>query len=177
MNLGALVDLGILASEKQLMVAMGNVAGATAQGRRPSSPAAQAAAQPGSAPSARQAAIPVAFHSLKLDLPELMFHLANSKEIYTARAAIGGNANQLHGTMLNVLDSDDDDGDDDMVGEMDEEGPEENIAAEFEIEGAFGYVEAEAAAEPGEADNDNAEHEEGAWEMERVGGGGLDARA
>lgn len=173
MNLGALVELGILASEKQLMVAMGNVA-AAAQGRRPGSQTAQPAAQAAGAPSARQAAIPAAFHSLKLDLPELMLHLANSKEIYTARAAIGGNANQLHGTMLNMLD--DDGGDDEMIGELDEEGPEENIAAEFELEGAFECITAEGTSELSESDNEGGEYEEGTSEMERVGGG-LDARA
>jgi hypothetical protein len=56
-----------------------------------------------SAPAAAPRPMPVGFARLKLDLPELIEHLANAKELYTAYSVVSKTANQMYGTMLDIL--------------------------------------------------------------------------
>jgi hypothetical protein len=109
-----------------------------------------------SAPAAAPRAMPAGFARLKLDLPELIEHLSNAKELYTAYSVVSRTANQMYGTMLDILEEGGiDDG---------EEFTEEEM-------GIIGETDAEAKIESMESDV----AEESGDELGQVAGAGLDA--
>jgi hypothetical protein len=124
-----------------------------------------AASVTGPAPAARKPeaiTLPPSFDKLKIDVEELVPHLSNARELYTAKSAVSKTANQLYGTMLDVTDDDDDMSDylieDDAA--MVEEGDME-LGAE--------------AIRAGEADSDSEDESSGEWGQ--VESSGLDASA
>jgi hypothetical protein len=124
------IKMAQLAAKLRLNAANGNaVNGATpgAAVRPASGRAARPASLPvaGAAPSAKAMApaLPPSFAKLNVDVTELAQHLSNAHELYTAKSAVSRTANQLYGTMLDVVE-DSDEFSDDMLGEdvMVEEG-------------------------------------------------------
>ena len=104
---------------------------------------ARAAYSARSATPAQGRAMPAGFAKLKLDLPELIEHLSNAKELYTAYSVVSKTANQMYGTMLDILDEGGvDDGEDiaeedsGMIAEADMESKLESLENEGNTESA-----------------------------------------
>jgi len=127
-------QLAALAARLQLNARNGNVANESAPGFavRPAKGTASRAAA-ASAYSATNKAkpasprIPAAYAKLAVDVDELLPHLSNARELYSATSAVGRNALQLYGTMVDVLDDDMDMDDSVMEDDM-------SIIEETEIE-------------------------------------------
>jgi hypothetical protein len=152
MDVLAQAQLAALAARLQLNARNGNVVNESAPGFavRPAKGAATRAAA-ASAYSATTTAkpasprIPAAYAKLPVDVAELLPHLSNARELYSAKSAVGKNALQLYGTMVDVLDDDMDDSmiEDDM-----------SIIEETEIEHeAVVHVGDEPSAEGDSADS------------------------
>jgi hypothetical protein len=125
-------QLAALAARLQLNARNGNVANESAPGfavRPAKGTASRAAAASAYSATAKPASprIPAAYAKLPVDVDELLPHLSNAKELYSARSAVGKNALQLYGTMVDVLDDDMDMDDSVMEDDM-------SIIEETEIE-------------------------------------------
>jgi hypothetical protein len=161
------VRMAQLAAKLRLNATNGNVVNgaspgyatrpASGKGSRPVPPPAA-----GAAPTAKTnpPALPPSFAKLKIDVAELAPHLSNARELYTAKSAVSRTANQLYGTMLDVVE-DSDEFTDDMLdeGAMVEEG---DLAL-----GAEGVQTTDAVSDT----------EESASESSQIGSCGLNASA
>ena len=106
--------------------------------------------------------LPPSFAKLKIDVDELIPHLSNARELYTARSAVSRTANQLYGTMLDVMDDDSD---------MSDYLMEDDAASVEEGDLELGAEVIRA----GESESGSEEETEG--ESQSIAGSGLDAGA
>jgi len=171
------VQLAQLAARLRLNAANGNAANGAApgyavraaKGSANRAPAASAQSPAPAAPKSSPVVLPPSFSKLKLDVEQLIPHLSNAYELYTPKSAVSRTANQLYGTMLDVVE-DSDELTDDMLD--DGTGMIEDDAAMIEE----GDIELEAEAlRTGEVNADADGDESGEWGQ--VAGSELDASA
>jgi hypothetical protein len=101
--------LAQLAARLRQNVANGNVANTSTPGAvvRPQKSSARSSSAPTAAPATplrkTPITLPPAYAKLTIDVDELVPHLSNARELYTAKSAVSKTANQLYGTMVDVL--------------------------------------------------------------------------
>ncbi len=106
--------------------------------------------------------LPPTYSKLKIDVDELIPHLSNARELYTAKSAVSKTANQLYGTMVDVIED---------SGDMEDCMLEDDAAM---IEEGDMELEAEALRQ-GEGDSDGDDENSG--QTSAVAGSELDASA
>lgn len=144
-------------------VANGSTPGSAAGGRKgdtvrssitsPSSPATPVRKTP--------ITLPPAYAKLTIDVDELIPHLSNARELYTAKSAVSKTANQLYGTMVDVLQN---------SGDMDDCMLEDDAAMIEEGDMELGAEALHSADDDSDADDDSGE-------LGAVAGSELDASA
>jgi hypothetical protein len=161
--------LAQLAANRRLNARNGNVANGSAPGFavRPSKTTttrAVAASAYASAKPAKPIApqLPPSFAKLPVEVDELLPHLSNARELYSAKSAVARNAQQLYGTMVDLMDD---------ALNMDDSVMEDDMSLIEE-----GELEHEAAVEK-DSDVEESSAETNAGETMQVAGASLDASA